>query len=317
MTEDDLAGYRIEVTPPLCRPIRAFVICVPPPPSSGVGLLQLMALLDGTDIDQRKPDDAQAWFLFAEASRIMYADRDRYVGDPRFVAVPVEGLLDPGYVAQRRKLIGERAGPAPEAGTPPAAGPRSHDATRDPGGTSHIVVVDGQGNAVSITTTIEAYFGSGRMVRGFFLNNELTDFSYQEGTAEAPTANSVQPGKRPRSSMSPVIILDRQGDLVGAIGSPGGSAIPAYIGKALLGLLYWNLPIDQAIGLPNLVARGTHFNGEAHAFSPIVREGLAAKGIVIHRYRGEDSGLHGVFFRNGAIEGAADPRREGVARRAQ
>src|SRR3546814_5433625 len=138
-----------------------------------------MALLDGTDIDQRGPDDPQSWFLFAEASRIMYADRDRYVGDPRFVPVPVQGLLDPAYVDARRKLIGATAAvPAPSAGHPQGAPPTAADRTNEPGGTSHMVIVDARGNAVSITTPIESYFGSGRMVDGFFLNNQLTEFSW-------------------------------------------------------------------------------------------------------------------------------------------
>src|SRR5690606_13770033 len=142
MSEQDLADYTPEKTEPICRPLRQYVLCVPPPPTSGVGLLQLMALLDGTDIDQRGPDDPQSWFLFAEASRIMYADRDRYVGDPRFVPVPVQGLLDPTYVDARRALIGATAAvPAPSAGQPRGAPPTADDRTDEPGGTSHMVVV--------------------------------------------------------------------------------------------------------------------------------------------------------------------------------
>jgi gamma-glutamyltranspeptidase / glutathione hydrolase len=314
MTVDDLAAYHLADSEPLCRPLRGYVLCAPPPPASGVGLLQLMLLLDGTDIGERGPDDPQAWFLFAEASRLMYADRDRYVGDPAFVDVPVDGLLDPTYLDQRRRLIGTQAAASFDAGTPPAAQVRAGDRTEEPAGTSHFVVVDAQGNAVSVTTTIESFFGSGRRVAGFFLNNQLTDFSWGDAGDALPVANAIAPGKRPRSSMSPLIVLDRDGGFVGALGSPGGNAIPAYLGKTLLGLLYWDLPLQQAIDLPNLVARGDRFNGEADAFASHLREALAARGVRIVPGAGEDSGLHGVFLRNGVLEGAADPRRDGEAR---
>lgn len=314
MSERDLADYKPEKSEPVCRPLREYVLCVPPPPTSGVGLLQLMALLDGTDIDQRGPDDPQSWFLFAEASRIMYADRDQYVGDPRFVPVPVQGLLDPAYVAARRKLIGANAAPAPAAGQPQGAPPTADDRTNEPGGTSHMVIVDAQGNAVSITTTVESFFGSGRMVDGFILNNQLTDFSWNPAAGPVPAANAIAAGKRPRSSMTPAILLDRDGKFVGAIGSPGGSSIPAYIGKTLVGLVYWRLPLQQAVDLPNLVARGERFDGEAARFSPRIRDELARRGVEVRAGAGEDSGLHGVFLRDGVLEWAADPRREGIGR---
>ena len=311
MTAADLAGNRVERGDALCRPLREWVLCVPPPPSSGVGLLQLMLLLDGTDIAARGPHDARAWLLFAEASRLMYADRDHYVGDPDFVAVPVDGLLDPAYLASRRALIGTRAAPvAPPHGQPPGAPPASDDASVEPGGTSHLVVVDRDGNAVSMTTTIESFFGSGRVVGGMLLNNQLTDFSWSPGGA---AANAIAPGKRPRSSMAPVIVLDREGGFVAALGSPGGNAIPAYIAKTLIGALYWTLPLQQAVALPNLVARGERFNGEAASFAPALRAELSALGVEVVPGSGEDSGLHGALLRAGTLEGAADPRREGVA----
>ncbi|WP_149195859.1 gamma-glutamyltransferase family protein [Luteimonas suaedae] len=315
MTTEDLAAYTAETVRPLCRPLRAYVLCVPPPPASGVGLLQLMLLLDGTDIGTRGADDPRAWFLFAEASRLMYADRDRYVGDPRFVSVPVDGLLDAGYLDARRALIGDTAAPQYAAGTPAGAPPRVDDATREPAGTSHFVVVDAQGNAVSVTTTVESYFGSGRMVRGFFLNNQLTDFSWADADRPVPAANAVAPGKRPRSSMTPAILLDHDGRFLGAIGSPGGSAIPAYIAKALTGAFDWDLPLAQAIALPNLVARGERVDGEATRMSTELRAALARRGIEVRPGAGEDSGLHGVLLRDGRLDGAADPRREGVVGR--
>lgn len=311
VTAEDLQQQVAEHTDPICRPLRAYVVCVPPPPASGVGLLQLMMILDGTDIADRGPDDPRSWLLFAEASRIAYADRDHYVGDPRFADVPVDGLLAADYIAARRALIGAHAATRPPVHGEPAGAPwRNADATDEPGGTSHLVVVDAAGNAVSMTTTIESFFGSGRTVGGMFLNNQLTDFSWGPS---AGAANAIAPGKRPRSSMSPVIVLDRDGRLVGAIGSPGGNAIPAYVAKTLVGWLYWKMPLQQAIALPNLVARGKNFNGEADAFAPGLREGLSKLGVDIIAGSGEDSGLHGVEWRDGRLSGAADPRREGVA----
>jgi gamma-glutamyltranspeptidase/glutathione hydrolase len=310
----DFAAYRPRAGEPLCRPYRIYVVCVPPPPSSGVSLLQMLAILERTDIATRGPADPQAWFLFAEASRLMYADRDRYVADPAFVPVPVDGLLDPAYVAARARLIGERTGDPPVAGEPPgrAAARFGADATVEAAGTSHFVVVDARGDVVSMTTSVESLFGSGRAVGGFFLNNQLTDFSFRAAENGVPVANAVAPGKRPRSSMSPVIVLDGNGRVLAALGSPGGSAILAYNAKAIVGLVDWGLTLQQAIELPNLIARGKDFFGEAARFPPDVLAGLAARGVEVKPGRGEESGLHGVvLLEGGRIDGAADPRREG------
>jgi gamma-glutamyltranspeptidase/glutathione hydrolase len=314
LTERDLAAYRPHETQPVCRPYRIYVVCVPPPPSSGVALLQALAILEHTDIATRGPNDPQAWFLFAEATRLMYADRDRYVADPAFVAVPIDALLDPTYVASRAALIGERAMPGePPAGEPLAALRRGADATQEAAGTSHFVVVDGDGNVVSMTTSVESLFGSGRAVGGFFLNNQLTDFSFVAVEDGRAVANAVAPGKRPRSSMSPVIVLGRDGRLVAALGSPGGSAILAYNAKTLVAVLDWGLTMQQAIDLPNVYARGTDFYGEVNKFSPELRAALAARGVDLKAGRGEESGLHGVIVRGpGQLETGADPRREGV-----
>jgi gamma-glutamyltranspeptidase/glutathione hydrolase len=279
-------------------------------------LLQMLAILDHTDIAQRGPNDPRAWFLFAEASRLMYADRDRYIADPAFFPVPVAALLEPRYVTNRAALIGERAGPAPEAGVLPGV-ERAADRTNEAQGTSHFVVVDARGNVAAMTTSVESVFGSGRSVGGFMLNNQLTDFSFDPLDHGAPAANAVAGGKRPRSSMSPVIVLDRDGGCVAALGSPGGSAILAYNAKALVALLAWRLPLQQAIELPNLYARGGDFYGEVTKFAPATLAGLAALGIEVKAGRGEESGLHGVVrLPDGSFAGAADPRREGVWRTA-
>jgi gamma-glutamyltranspeptidase / glutathione hydrolase len=274
---------------------------------------RLLAILEQTDIGARGPADPQAWYLFAEASRLMYADRDRWVGDPAFVRVPVEGLLDPAYVASRAALIGPRAGPPPVAGNPPGARSAARDSTLEAAGTTHFVVGDAQGNVVSMTATVESIFGSGRMVDGFFLNNEMTDFAFQPRDEQGrPAANAVAPGKRPRSSMTPAILLGPGRAFAGAIGSPGGNAILAYVGKATVGMVDWGLPVPDAIALPNLIARGAAYMGEVGKFPPGVVEGLKARGIEVRSGQGEDSGVHGVFLRNGTLEGGADPRREGV-----
>jgi gamma-glutamyltranspeptidase/glutathione hydrolase len=315
LTVRDLAGYKAKAGPALCRPYRIYVVCLPDAPAGGPAVLETLGILERTDIDRRGPSDPQAWSLFAQASRLMYADRDRYMGDPAFVAVPTPGLLSSAYLDARAALIGPTAGHAPQPGAPPGAPMRAADRTLEPGGTSHFVVVDAQGDVVSMTTTVESVFGSGRMVGGFFLNNQLTDFSFSPKDASgAPAANAVAPGKRPRSAMSPTIVLDHQGSFVAAIGSPGGPGIIAYDLKALVGMIDWKLPIQRAIDLPNLIARGDTYSSEPAKFAPGVVQGLSERGISLSERGGaEDSGLHGVERVKGGLRGGADPRREGVA----
>lgn len=315
VTLADLKSYRPKVGDAICGPYRVYVVCVPDAPSSGAALLEALGILSHTDIADRGPNDPQAWFLFTQASRLMYADRDRYFGDPAFTPVPIEGLLDPAYTAERAKLIGEVAGPAPAPGKPRGAGKLAPDATLEPGGTSHFVIVDAAGNAVSMTTTVESIFGTGRMVGGFFLNNQLTDFSWapqnKDGTQ---AANAVAPRKRPRSSMAPTIVLDRQGKLVAALGSPGGNSILAYNLKALVAVLDWKMPMQEAFNLPNLIARGDSFASEPARYAPGVVDALAAKGVVFRGSGGEGSGLHGVMVTPQGLQGGADERREGVVK---
>lgn len=318
LTVEDIAAYEPIERGALCRPYRIYVICVPPPPSSGVAVLQLLAMAERTPDIALGPDSAEAWAAFARLQRLMYADRDRYVADPGFVGVPVQGLLDPGYTASRAALAPGLTGAA-EAGTPPGGVLVGPDATNEPAGTSHFVIVDAEGNAVSMTTTIESVFGSGRMAAGFFMNNELTDFSFAPLRADgAPAANAVAAGKRPRSSMSPILILDREGRLIGALGSPGGPSILAYNARALIAVLDWGLPVQTAFDLPNLVARGTTIGADTERFSEALRAGLAARGIALRPNDSETSGLHGGIWREGpdgwAWDGGADDRREGVAR---
>lgn len=316
MTLADLKAYKPRSADALCRPWKVYTVCVPNPQSSGVSVIQALMMLEHTDIAQRGPNDPVAWTLLAQAERVMYADRDRYVGDPSFVKVPVEGLLDPAYVAERAKLIGQTAGPAPSFGQPKGAPVVGPDKTQEPAGTTHMVIVDPMGNVVSMTTTVESVFGSGRMVGGFFLNNQLTDFNFDPHDGDgAPAANAVAGGKRPRSSMVPIVVLDKDGKFLAALGSPGGSAILSYNLKAMVGVFDWGLTMQQAVALPNLVARGDSFSGDVEKFGPQMTAALQARGVALRTGQNENSGLHGVIVRpGGVLEGGADPRREGVAK---
>jgi len=317
MTLRDLASYKPKATPAVCRPYRAtYVVCVPPAPSGGPAVLEGLGILQNTDIGAHR-NDAQGWYLFSQVSRLMYADRDRYYGDPDFVDVPMEGLLAPDYLAGRAKQINlTTAGPPPGPGNPRGAGVRGIDHTREPGGTTHFVIVDKDGDAVSMTTTVESIFGDGRMVGGFFLNNQLTDFSFEPKDADgAPAANSIAGGKRPRSSMSPAIVIDRRGKLVEAVGSPGGPSIIAFALKALVATLDWKLPMQEALALPNLIGAGNFYASEPAKYPPGVVDALAARGVKLSGGSfGEGSGLQGIEVTPNGLRGGADPRREGVAK---
>jgi len=314
MTLDDLKAYRPKSGPALCRPYRAYIVCTPGAPSGGPAVLEGLGLLERTDVPAH-PNTVEGWYLFSQASRLMYADRDRYMGDPDFVKVPVEGLLDRAYLDERAKLIGPAAAASVTFGVPKGAPVYGPDKTREVSGTTHFVVVDRWGNVVSMTTTVESIFGSGRMVHGFFLNNQLTDFSFSPTDRDgAPAANAVGPGKRPRSSMAPAIVLDRDHRFVAAVGSPGGPSILAYNLKALVGMLDWKMPVQDAIALPNLIAGGSFYAAEVDKFSPEIKAGLEAKGVVLTAgFGAEGSGLHGVEATPQGLRGGADPRREGVA----
>jgi gamma-glutamyltranspeptidase / glutathione hydrolase len=312
----DLAHYQPLETEALCRPWEQYRVCTPPPPAGGSSLLQAMLLLAQTDIATRNADDPQAWVEFGEAQRLMYADRSRYVGDPAFVAVPTAGLLDPGYIQERAALIGTRiASQAPVAGHPPGMTAAGSDHTVEPGGTTNVIIVDTDGDVLCMTTTVESIFGSGRMVDGFFLNNQLTDFSFAPTDPDGqPAANAVAAGKRPRSAMTPTIVLNADGRVVAAAGSAGGPAIIAYVLKTLVANLDWHVPIQDAVSLPNVVAHGADFAGEANRFAPDMLRKLNALGVDIQPGQFEESGLTALSVdADGTLHGGADPRREGVA----
>jgi gamma-glutamyltranspeptidase/glutathione hydrolase len=330
LTVQDIAGYQPKVRTPVCSDYRAFTVCgMPPPSSGGIAVAQMLGMFETRDMRALAPVDgvpgADAVHLFAEVGRLAYADRNRYAADTDFVPLPGRGLpslIDKGYLARRAALIGERSmGEAP-AGNPPGMQVAwGRDNAIETPSTSHLVVVDGDGAGLSMTTTIEDAFGSRQMVGGFILNNQLTDFSFDSKDADGPVANRVQPGKRPRSAMSPTIVFDKaSGKLVLAVGSPGGPAIINYVAKVLVGTLDWGLNVQQAIALPNFGSRNGPTELEVGRFPSATVEALKARGHAI-RVGEQNSGLHGIARLNiPAVDGmplwfgGADPRREGVAK---
>ena len=312
----DLAGYRPIVREPVCGTYRIWILCGMPPPSSGpVAVLQALGMLERFGLDRETPNSLRAVHLIAEASRLAFADRNRWLGDPAFVSVPTRGLIDAAYLRQRSALIAEeRTMPDALPGTPAdGRGEGASDGSGEIPATSHMVIVDGEGNVVSFTTTIEAPFGSRLFVRGFLLNNELTDFSFVPMRGDRPIANRVEAGKRPRSSMAPMIVTDRDGRFVMAIGSAGGSRIIGDVLHATIAALDWDLPMQQAISLPRVLSRneGTELEGRTPLIS--LADRLQAMGHSVEPWR-HQGGLAGVRKRDGGYEGGADPRRDGVAR---
>ncbi|MGZ5034991.1 MAG: gamma-glutamyltransferase family protein, partial [Usitatibacter sp.] len=314
---EDLAGYRVREVESLCGNYRAWKLCgMPPSSSGGIAVLQILGELERFDLSTLRPGSAEVIHDVSEAERLAFADRNRFVADDRFVDVPVKGLLDRGYLASRSRLIepGKSMGTA-EAGKPPGARVAfAEDPVDEVMGTTHISIVDGDGNAVSMTTTIESFFGSRVMVRGFLLNNELTDFNFLPVEDGGDVANRVAPGKRPRSSMAPFLVFDAKGGaLEMTLGSPGGSLIIGYVAKALIGTLDWKMDVQKAIDLPNFGSRNGPTEIEKGSELEGVQEALKAMG---HEVRAIDmtSGLQAIRRARGGWEGGADPRREGVAR---
>jgi len=335
ITEADLAAYQAPERDPVCVAYRSFRVCgMPPPSSGGIAVGQILGILEHFDLGSLRPlrpdgglqPTAQAVHLISEAERLAFADRDSYLADPDFVHIDTSALLAPAYLAGRAERIGDRSmGPA-KPGL--AAGPGARfapDQSAPRAATSHLCVVDQWGNAVAMTTSIEAAFGSRILVRGFLLNNQLTDFSFlprgRSGEA-APVANRVQPGKRPLSSMSPTLVFDRaSGRLVASVGSPGGTWIISFVVKTLVGLLDWQLGVQQAIDLPDFGSRNGPTELEAGRFEPALVQALQARGHSVVQFP-MTSGLQAFVAASLAPgplppgtrwTGGADPRREGIA----
>ncbi len=323
MTLEDLATYEVATRDAVCGELQSgYKICSAPPPSSGgVAQNMIMGLYEYLRPVAQNADDERLYLkAFVDAQRLAYADRDHYVADADHVPVPTADLINPAYIKARAleafapEAKATPGDPGVVLGKEPLRPMWGEDPTEPGAGTTHISIVDQYGNAVAMTATVEAAFGSSRWAAGFLLNNELTDFSREPTKGGRPVANAPGPDKRPRSSMSPTIVFDKGGDLFMVTGSPGGNSIVAYVAKTLVGVLEWNKTAQEAANLPNVIARGdtvaveVDVEGGAEA-----AEALRELGYTVEERTGENSGLHLIVVREGGLEGGADPRRDGVA----
>ncbi len=321
LSREDFAKYRVIERAPICGPYRGYKVCgMPAPSSGGVAIVQMLGMLERFKLDTLKPDNPQATHLLSEAARLAYADRNRYLADPDFVDQPA-WLTDAAYINKRSQRIDEktsmvRAQPGIDPETPAAQKSSrlgADDRSYEFNATSHISIVDAQGNAASMTTTIEDTMGARLIVGGFLLNNELTDFSALPEENGIKIANRIAPGKRPRSTMAPTMVYDAAGHLFMVTGSPGGSAIINYVVKTIIGVIDWKLDPQAAINLPNVGSRNGPTELEKDTAAAKQEAALKAMG---HEVRVIDftSGLHTIVRTpNGWIAGA-DPRREGTAK---
>lgn len=334
LSERDLAFYKPVVRDALCTALQTqrttYRICGMPPPSSGaIAVAQILGILQATGAprlaDAQGELQANGLHVFTEAGRLAFADRNQYVADPDHIDVPA-GLTEVAYLRERALQVGERSMKSAAPGQPPDSKPPRQASLQpmnlEQPATSHLSIVDDRGNAISMTTTIEDAFGARLMVRGFLLNNQLTDFSFAPRSASAAAgqstwvANRVEPTKRPRSSMAPTLVLDAQGRLVLTVGSPGGSQIISYVARTLWLTLHDGLGIQQAINLPNFGSRNGPTELEASVPLEAQHQALLARGHEVRRIE-MTSGLQGIVRRCAPrqgcwLEGGADPRREGL-----
>lgn len=322
MNGTDLVAYRAKKRDPVCGPYRTMLVCgMGPPSSGGIATLQILGMLQEFDLAKTKPGSLSAVHLIAEASKLAFADRATYIGDPRFVPWP-EGLISPDYLKARAKLIDpQKASGSTAPGMPgmsgqnnftPKYGPKYAMSDESHGiSTTHLSVIDSDGNAVSMTSSIESAFGSRLMVRGFLLNNQLTDFSFRPEVDGGPVANQAGPRRRPRSSMAPTLVFDSDGNVSAAIGSPGGSSIIGYVAQSIISLFDWKLPPGEALAMPHFLSRGGAVELEIDSGAEILKQPLEAMGHQV-KMKATNSGLHFVGVSGDGLIGAADPRREGV-----
>ena len=317
LSEQDLAHYQARERVPVCAPYRQWKVCgVPPPSSGGVAVLQVLGMLQKLAPQRLTSDPVRAAHLIAETERLAYADRDRYLADADFVPVPVAGLLAPAYLAERAALVSpDHALGHALPGIPPGAplAQLADDASPELPSTSDMSIVDAAGDAVAMTSSIEFAFGSQQMVRGFLLNNQLTDFSFLAERDGKPVANRIEPGKRPRSAMSPTMVFDRNGALVLMLGSAGGSAIINHVVKTLIAALDWKLDLQQAIDFPNFGNRNGPTELELGTAAADWAEPLRMMGHEV-RLIEMTSGVHAIERTPDGWRGGADPRREGIAK---
>lgn len=313
LTTDDFANYQVKQREPVCVNYRSFSICgMGPPSSGGLTVGQILGVLSSFDLGVQP--NTNAIHLYSESAKLAYADRALYMADSDFVSMPLAGLTDPGYLKQRATLIDTNDAMAEAtAGKPPWQQSQRYtpDTQDERPGTSHFSIVDHDGNALSMTTTIETGFGSRLMVRGFLLNNELTDFSWEPEKNGRPIANRVEGGKRPRSSMAPTIVFNSNGEPYMLIGSPGGSRIINYVAKTLVAVLDWNMDIQDAINLGHFVNRNGATDLEQNTEATTWASKLESLGHGI-KVRDLNSGLHGIVMTKDGLTGGADPRREGL-----
>ncbi|NKX72782.1 gamma-glutamyltransferase [Rhodobacteraceae bacterium R_SAG3] len=314
LSELDLALYQVKERPAVCASYRAYEACGMGPPSSGaLTVVQILGMLEPYDLAALGADNPVSWRLIGDASRLAFADRGRYMADSDFVPMPTKGLVDAEYLAERAKLLqGDAALDSVAPGTPTFdhALIWADDESIEFPSTSHISIVDQYGNVLSMTTTIENGFGSRLMTNGFLLNNELTDFSFRSHSDGVPIANRLEPGKRPRSSMAPTIVM-QDGKPVLAIGSPGGSRIIGYVATAIVGWADWGLNVQEALSLPHAVNRFGTYDLEAGTEAESFEAALTDMGFEVN-IRDLNSGLHAIEIGEG-LKGGADPRREGIA----
>lgn len=314
MTLEDLASYEPVKREPVCGLYHEKRICgMAPPSSGGVNVYQILKMLEGFDLSQYAPDSVEFANLYTQASALSYADREKFIADSDFTNLPFAAMINTAYLERRAENIAvDKEWRRKRAGNPYADANVALGTSMELPNTSHVSIVDKEGNAVSMTTSIEFMFGSGIMVEGFLLNNQLTDFSFSPTKNRFPVPNRVEPGKRPRSAMSPTMVFDKEGNLEVVVGSPGGSRIVSYVAQTLIGVLDFGLDIQQAINLPKITNRNDYTALEKGTPIAELEEPLKALG---HKVKVVDlnSGLHGIQFKSGKLIGGADPRREGIA----